>query len=120
MGHYVCAGLLLSSPAPGQGACLACAFQTEREDIDFLIGARAAPYRNAQIDLSGWRTDLIGPFKSPGFSGAGKTESPSRFTLSQTSASGQDAPGDAGQFVGRGDRQHVVMRAASGQSRSTT
>jgi hypothetical protein len=62
---------------------------------------RAAPYRNAQIDLSGWRTDLIGPFKSPGFSGAGKTEPPSRFTLSQTSASGQDAPGDAGQFIGR-------------------
>src|SRR5215475_13228416 len=79
----------------------------------------------------------MGPCGSPGFSGAGKTEPPSRFTLSQTSAgtetacsersggarecrlepsaAGQDAPGDAGQFIGEGDRQHIVMEPLAGR-----
>jgi predicted metal-binding protein len=53
-----------------------------------LIGARCAPghhgYQRACVLISGQAS--IGPFGSPGFAGAGKTDPPSRLILSQTSA----------------------------------
>src|ERR1700751_1848079 len=72
---------------------------------------------------SHYRTGLNGPFGSPVFAGAGKTEPPSRLILSQTSAGNwtscecsrglkprfknaavsQHAPGDARQLVGERD-----------------
>src|SRR5271167_1699712 len=75
-----------------------------------------------------------GPFGSPVFASAGKTEPPSRLILSQTSAGNwtscecsrglkprfknaavsQHAPGDAGQLVGERDRKHVAVQSLLG------
>ena len=103
-----------------------------------LIGARAPGhhgYQRACDRISGQAS--TGPFGSPVFACAGKTEPPSRLILSQTSAAGnsitrersrssltlvrlegstmdKNAPRDAREFVGKGDGEHVVVQPLLG------
>src|SRR6476646_5722184 len=84
----------------------------------------------AIMDISARASSLAdrpqtGPFGSPGFACAGKTEPPSRLVLSQTSAdnklarlegatTSQHAPGDARELIVKRDRQHVAMQPLLG------
>ena len=87
-------------------------------------------YQRACDLISGWALD--GPFGSPVFTGAGKTEPPSRLILSQTSAgkslrelrlarldgstTGKNTPGDARKHVSECDCQNVVMKSLLGDA----
>ena len=103
-----------------------------------LIGARAPGHHGYQraCDLISGQAST-GPFGSPVFACAGKTEPPSRLILSQTSAAGnsitrersrssltlvrlegstvsKNAPRDARELVGKGDSEHVAMQPLLG------
>src|SRR6516165_5429013 len=101
------------------------------------------PWNLARV-RSHYRTGLSGPFGSPVFASAGKTDPPSPLILSQTSAGnlgtsgwapscaersgrlnnlsrreatamGENAPCDARQLVGKRDRQHVTVQPPLGR-----